>query len=181
MPSGTILAHKHTLLETYAGFFRALATESFTAVRHWLHPELERMIHTQCQKNGEGSFLRSLRHGLGSASQRLRLGSSQAEGAGQIRTQLLNEMGEQAGSVRFVLSGDGWRIYAVEVWTAPKPVAAPRVAEMPRTPVARPTQTVPSRQTLLNRTTLAQTAMSSGSSMPKLTATNWLRKVTAYS
>lgn len=180
MPTGTILAHKHTLLETYAGFFRSLATESFSAVRHWLHPELERMIHNQCQKNGEGSFLRSLRLGLGSASQRLRLGGSQAEGAGQIRTQLLNEMGEQAGSVRFVLSGDGWRIYAVEVWTAPKPVA-PRSAEVPRPAVARPSQATPSRQTLLHRASLAQTAMSSGSSMPKLTATNWLRKVTAYS
>ena len=172
MPTGTILAHKHTLYESYAGFFRALATESFAAVRHWLHPELERMIFQQCQKCGEASFLRSLRHGLGSASQRLRLGSSQADGAGQIRTQLLNETGDQAGSVRFVLSGDGWRIYAVEVWTAAKPVQRPA----PTPAVERP-QPLPQRQTLLTRTTLANSTMG----VPKVTsATSWFRKATQF-
>lgn len=170
MPTGTILAHKHTLYETYAGFFRALATESFAAVRHWLHPELERLIFNQCQKNGEAGFLRSLRHGLGSASQRLRLGSSQADGAGQIRTQLLNEAGDQAGSVRFVLSGDGWRIYAVEVWTAAKPVQRP-------VPVVERPQPLPQRQTLLTRTTLAN----STAGVPKVSsATSWLRKATFH-
>ena len=117
MNTGTILAHKHTLYETFAGFFRALATESFSAVRQWLHPELERLIFDQCQRNGETSFLRSLRHGLGSATQRLRLGGSTPMGAGEIRTELVTATGEKAGRVRFVLSNDGWRIYAVEVWT----------------------------------------------------------------
>lgn len=174
MPSGTILAHKHTLYETYAGFFRALATESFSAVRHWLHPELERLIFNQCQKNGETSFLRSLRHGLGSASQRLRLGSSQADGAGQIRTQLLNDMGDQAGSVRFVLSGDGWRIYAVEVWTAPRAVQAPPQVPLQRaTPSPQPPQT---RSTALHRTAVANNS----NGVPKMGVTNWFRKATAY-
>jgi hypothetical protein len=183
MPSGTILAHKHTLYETYAGFFRALATESFAAVRHWLHPELERLIFTQCQKNGEASFLRSLRYGLGNASQRLRLGASQADGAGQIRTQLLNENGEQAGNVRFVLSGDGWRIYAVEVWTAARPLpqrTPPVVQERPAA-VPRTTSRLPvaaGGQTLLRQTTLAQAQATTG--VPRMSATNWLRKATAY-
>lgn len=132
MPAGTILAHKHTLYETYAGFFRALATESFSAVRDWLHPELERLIGSQCRRTGEAQFLRSLRMGLGSTSQRLRLGSSQAEGAGQIRTQLLNPRGDQAGSVRFILARDGWRIYAVEVWTAGRPPSRPSNVEVGR-------------------------------------------------
>lgn len=176
MPSGTILAHKHTLYETYAGFFRALATESFAAVRHWLHPELERLIFHQCQKKGEVSFLRGLRHGLGNASQRLRLGASQADGAGQIRTQLLNEGGEQAGNVRFVLAGDGWRIYAVEVWTASRPVA--RQAAAPAVPPARAAApATPRGQTLLKQTTLAQATHG----MKKMSATGWLRKATAYS
>jgi hypothetical protein len=173
MATGTILAHKHTLYETYAGFFRALAAESFAAVRHWLHPELERLIFQQCQKSGEASFLRNLRHGLGSASQRLRLGSSQAEGAGQIRTQLLNEQGDQAGSVRFVLSGDGWRIYAVEVWTAARPAAAPPLT-MHR-PQGQPLR--PAGQPLpLGRTAMANTT----SGVPKMSATSWLKKATAY-
>ena len=171
MPSGTILAHKHTLYETYAGFFRALATESFAAVRHWLHPELERLIFQQCQKSGEVSFLRNLRHGLGSASQRLRLGTSQADGAGQIRTQLLNEGGDQAGSVRFVLSGDGWRIYAVEVWTAARAAQRPQGVPMERAP-----QPPPQRQTMFGRTAMSNT----NSGVPKMSATNWLRKATAY-
>ena len=184
MPTGTILAHKHTLYETYSGFFRALATESFSAVRHWLHPELARLIYTQCQKSGEVSFLRNLRHGLGSASQRLRLGSSQADGAGQIRTQLLNEQGDQAGSVRFVLSGDGWRIYAVEVWTSsqgapPQAPArtrrpAPPVTQAPPVPQAQPIP--PAGNTMFARTAISKT-MASG--VPKVT--NWLRKVTVYS
>lgn len=174
MPTGTILAHKHTLYETYAGFFRALATESFAAVRHWLHPELERLIFNQCQKSGEVSFLRSLRHGLGSASQRLRLGASQADGAGQIRTQLLNEAGEQAGSVRFVLSGDGWRIYAVEVWTAPRPVQQQQPVQVQQRP-ARPMPTQMG-QTLLRQTSLAQAS----GGVPKMSATSWFRKATAY-
>jgi hypothetical protein len=172
MPTGTILAHKHTLYETYAGFFRALATESFAAVRHWLHPELERLIFHQCQKSGEVSFLRSLRHGLGSASQRLRLGASQADGAGQIRTQLVNETGDQAGSVRFVLSGDGWRIYAVEVWTAPRPASSPAPAQQVHRQTGR--QPAQGGQTLLKQTTLQ------GNGVPKMTATSWLRKATAY-
>lgn len=171
MPSGTILAHKHTLVEAYAGFFRALATESFSAVRHWLHPELERLISQQCQKTGEVSFLRNLRHGLGSASQRLRLGTSQAEGAGQIRSQLLNDAGDQAGSVRFVLSGDGWRIYAVEVWTAPRQAA----------PVASPVtvrRSQPLPVTRLKETKLPKATMSG---VPKmLAATRWLTRSTIY-
>lgn len=180
MPTGTILAHKHTLYETYSGFFRALATESFTAVRHWLHPELERLIHHQCRKNGEVSFLRGLKAGLGSASQRLRLGSSQAEGAGQIRTQLLNESGEQAGSVRFVLSGDGWRIYAVEVWTASKAEAqAPKQATLPVEIRRQPQpQSLRATTAMLARTTMAAPKPQPG--VPKLSATNWLRKMTAF-
>lgn len=166
MPSGTILAHKHTLVEAYAGFFRALATESFTAVRHWLHPELERLIAQQCHRKGEAAFLRGLRHGLGSASQRLRLGSSQAEGAGQIRSQLLNEAGEQAGSVRFVLSGDGWRIYAVEVWTAPKAVPVAEAAPVRR---SQPLPITKLKENKLSSNTL--------SGVPKmLAATRWLTR-----
>jgi hypothetical protein len=176
MQIGTILAHKHTLYETYAGFFRALATESFSAVRHWLHPELERLIFHQCQKTGEATFLRSLRHGLGSASQRLRLGASQADGAGQIRTQLLNDGGDQAGSVRFVLSGDGWRIYAVEVWTAPRPVESPPQVSVQRPTAAPPRQTAMASQ---RQTSMARTAMSSTAGVPK--ATSWLRRATAFS
>lgn len=184
MPTGTILAHKHTLYETYSGFFRALATESFTAVRHWLHPELERLIFQQCQKKGEASFLRGLRHGLGSASQRLRLGSSQAEGAGQIRTQLVNEAGEQAGSVRFVLSGDGWRVYAVEVWTAPK-AAAPVPSEVARpAPVAiemRRPQVAPATPQPLRTSMFARTAVAAPRpAVPKMSATSWFRKATAF-
>ena len=117
MNSGTILAHKHTLCEAFAGFFRALATERFAAVRDWMHPELEQLVQKQCERLGEATFLRNLRHGLGSATQRVRLGASQAEGARQIKTELLSPTGQEAGSVRFVLSPDGWRIYAVEVWT----------------------------------------------------------------
>lgn len=167
MPTGTILAHKHTLVEAYAGFFRALATESFAAVRHWLHPELERLISQQCHRTGEVAFLRNLRHGLGSASQRLRLGSSQAEGAGQIRSQLINDAGEQAGSVRFVLSGDGWRIYAVEVWTAPKP-AAP-VSQPVAVRRAQPLPMTKLKETKLSRNTLG--------GVPKmLAATRWLTR-----
>lgn len=117
MRQGTILAHKHTLCEAFAGFFRALATEQFSAVREWLHPELEQLVYKQCERLGESTFLRNLRQGLGSATQRVRLGASQAEGARQIRTELLGPTGAQAGSVRFVLSPDGWRIFSVEVWT----------------------------------------------------------------
>lgn len=117
MSRGTILAHKHTLCEAFAGFFRALATERFSEVRDWLHPELEALVGKQCDRLGEGAFLRNLRQGLGNATQRVRLGSSVAEGARQIRTELLTPEGEKAGSVRFVLSPDGWRIYALEVWT----------------------------------------------------------------
>ncbi len=130
MPTGFILAHKHTLGECYGGFFRALATESFNAVRHWLHPELEQLIQQQCHRKGEAAFLRSLRLGLGSASKRLRLGTSQPEGARQIRAQLLTPSGDQAGSVRFVLMRDGWRIYALEVWNEarnPNPAASAEV------------------------------------------------------
>lgn len=145
MSRGTILAHKHTLCEAFTGFFRALATERFSAVRDWLHPELEQLIRKQCEKLGEGAFLRNLRHGLGNATQRVRLGSSVAEGAKQIRTELLSPTGEQAGTVRFVLAPDGWRIYALEVWTKsgpprparPQPQARRR--EIPPTlPVASP-------------------------------------------
>lgn len=130
MSRGTILAHKHTLCEAFAGFFRALATERFSEVRNWLHPELEQLVRTQCERLGEAAFLRNLRHGLGSATQRLRLGASLAEGARQIKTELLSPSGHQAGSIRFVLAPDGWRIYAVEVWTnssppVKKPVQAP--------------------------------------------------------
>ena len=119
MSRGTILAHKHTLCEAFAGFFRALATERFVAVRDWLHPELEQLIRGQCERLGEGAFLRNLRFGLGNATQRVRLGSSVAEGAKQIRTELLSADGAQRGTVRFVLAPDGWRIYALEVWTKP--------------------------------------------------------------
>lgn len=115
MSRGTILAHKHTLCEAFTGFFRALATERFAAVRNWLHPELEELILNQCDRLGEGAFLRNLRVGLGSATQRVRLGASVAEGARRIRTELLSPLGEQAGSVCFVLSEDGWRIYSLEV------------------------------------------------------------------
>lgn len=117
MSRGTILAHKHTLCEAFTGFFRALSTERFSEVRDWLHPELEALVGKQCERLGESSFLRNLRHGLGNATQRVRLGASVAEGARQIRTELLAPSGEKAGSVRFVLSPDGWRIYALEVWT----------------------------------------------------------------
>lgn len=116
MSRGTILAHKHTLCEAFTGFFRALATERFAEVQHWLHPELEQLIRKQCERVGESAFLRNLRYGLGSATQRVRLGASQAEGARQIRTELLSPSGHQAGSVRFVLSPDGWRIYSLEVF-----------------------------------------------------------------
>ena len=81
MSRGTILAHKHTLCEAFTGFFRALATERFSEVRHWLHPELEQLIRKQCDRVGEAAFLRNLKLGLGSATQRVRLGASQAEGA----------------------------------------------------------------------------------------------------
>lgn len=136
MSRGTILAHKHTLCEAFTGFFRALATERFGEVRHWLHPELEALVWKQCDRLGEAAFLRNLRQGLGSATQRVRLGASQAEGARQIRTELLSPTGHQAGTVRFVLSPDGWRIYSVEVFTnssAPKPAPTPVV----RKPVPR--------------------------------------------
>jgi len=128
MSRGTILAHKHTLCEAFTGFFRALASERFVVVREWLHPELESLIWKQCERMGETAFLRGLRVKLGSATQRVRLGSSQAEGARQIKTELLGPDGTQAGSVRFVLSTDGWRIYSVEVWSnvgAPPQMRAP--------------------------------------------------------
>ena len=67
MSRGTILAHKHTLCEAFTGFFRALATERFGAVREWLHPELEQLVRKQCERLGEAAFLRNLRHGLGTA------------------------------------------------------------------------------------------------------------------
>ena len=127
MSRGTILAHKHTLCEAFAGFFRALATERFSEVRNWVHPELEQLVRTQCERLGEAAFLRNLRHGLGSATQRLRLGASLAEGARQIKTELLSPSGHQAGSIRFVLAPDGWRIYAVEVWTNSAPPARKQV------------------------------------------------------
>lgn len=140
MSRGTILAHKHTLCEAFAGFFRALATERFSEVRHWLHPELEELVRKQCERLGEATFLRSLRHGLGSATQRVRLGSSQAEGARQIKTELLSPNGLQAGSVRFVLSPDGWRIYALEVFTnsgqptVKRPASRPQPVQITRNP-----------------------------------------------
>lgn len=138
MSRGTILAHKHTLCEAFTGFFRALATERFSEVRQWLHPELEELIRKQCDRAGEAAFLRNLRLGLGSATQRVRLGSSQAEGARQIRTELLSPSGQQAGSVRFVLSLDGWRIYSLEVFTnsgqRPGPPQRPMQVAQPPTP-----------------------------------------------
>jgi hypothetical protein len=137
MSRGTILAHKHTLCEAFTGFFRALATERFFEVRQWLHPELELLIRKQCDRVGEAAFLRNLRYGLGSATQRVRLGASQAEGARQIRTELLAPTGQQAGSVRFVLSPDGWRIYSLEVFKdsgspqSPPPQRPIQVAQKP--------------------------------------------------
>ena len=132
MSRGTILAHKHTLCEAFAGFFRALATERFSSVRNWLHPELEELIANQCNRLGETAFLRNLRHGLGSATQRVRLGSSVAEGARRIRTELVGPTGEQIGSVCFVLSVDGWRIYSLEVRKSSSP---PRMRQAPPTAV----------------------------------------------
>lgn len=202
MPLGAILAHKHTLVEAYAGFFRALATESFAAVRQWLHPELEQLIFRQCQQQGETVFLRGLRHGLGSASQRLRLGSSQAQGAGQIRTQLVDEQGEQAGSVRFVLVPDGWRVYAVEVWTASKPPMhkhAPAVAprhsgsvrkrELPgvdssRGACSRPSKIesarVSSSKASCGAAATSSSPQNSSESGGMMKVTSWLRKLTLH-
>lgn len=135
MSRGTILAHKHTLCEAFTGFFRALATERFFEVRQWLHPELEQLIRKQCDRVGEAAFLRNLRYGLGSATQRVRLGASQAEGARQIRTELLSPTGDQAGTVRFVLSPDGWRIYSLEVFKdsgkPQRPQSPVQVAQQP--------------------------------------------------
>lgn len=120
MSKATFLAHKHTLYESFSGFFRALSSERFSDVRHWLHPELEELISKQCDRLGEGSFLRSLRLGLGSANQRVRLGSSKADGARRIKTELRGPGGNQAGTVCFVLSADGWRIYSLEIWSNSK-------------------------------------------------------------
>lgn len=177
MHTGTILAHKHTLVETYAGFFRALSTESFASVRQWLHPELERLIAMQCHKIGENKFLRSLRHGLGSATQRLRLGGSQADGAGQIRTELLTPRGERAGHVRFVLSGDGWRIYAIEVYTnsssRPSSAATGRGSPLPSATAQKLADTQVYQQQ-------PQTGRSSSKpGAPRALSSRWLAKVYA--
>ncbi len=115
MPTGFILAQKHTLRDCFAGFFRALSSEKLKEVRPWLHPELDQLIAQQCHRLGEANFLRSLRLGLGSASNRLKLGASRPEGAGQIRADLVHHTGDPAGACRFVLMPDGWRIYALEV------------------------------------------------------------------
>ena len=181
MNSGTILAHKHTLCEAFAGFFRALATERFSVVRDWVHPELEQLVQKQCERLGEATFLRNLRHGLGSATQRVRLGASQAEGARQIKTELLSPTGQEAGSVRFVLSPDGWRIYAVEVWTSSKKQG-------------RPSKPVASQTTLVSSDDMP-VAVSRGcsmkqrgpkkpkrkSKMPKMLSKKWLKTIYASS
>ena len=121
MSQATFLAHKHTLYESFSGFFRSLVSERFSDVRHWLHPDLEQLVRKQCEVLGEVVFLRSLRQGLGSANQRVRLGSSKAEGARKIRTALRGPQGHQTGTVSFVLSPDGWRIYSVEIWSKTSP------------------------------------------------------------
>lgn len=193
MPLGTILAHKHTLLEAYTGFFRALVSESFAAVRLWLHPELERLIQAQCRQHGEASFLRGLREGLGSVSSRMRLGSSQAQGAGQIVSQLINEVGDEAGCVRFVLSGDGWRIYAVEVWTAARPTVARQEARQVHFQSAERNLnstatgqgssnlklTRPPIVSAKSQATIAESPLDQGRSQG-LAVTKWLRKMTFH-
>jgi hypothetical protein len=162
MSRGTILAHKHTLCEAFTGFFRALATERFFEVRQWLHPELEQLIRKQCDRVGEAPFLRNLRHGLGSATQRVRLGASQAEGARQIRTELLAPNGMQAGTVCFVLSPDGWRIYSLEVF---------KDSGKPARPPQRPVQ-------------VAQNSAATGkpkrkSKIPKMSPKKWFKTIYA--
>ncbi len=169
MSRGTILAHKHTLCEAFTGFFRALATERFSEVRNWLHPELEQLVRNQCERLGEGSFLRGLRHGLGSATQRVRLGASQAEGARQIKTELLSPTGTPAGMVRFVLSPDGWRIYSVEVWTSSK-----------GGPPSRPSPQIQQQRTQTqSRPVIAQRPpkKKSRSRMPKMLPQKWLSTI----
>lgn len=169
MSRGTILAHKHTLCEAFTGFFRALATERFSEVRDWLHPELEELVGKQCERLGEISFLRNLRHGLGNATQRVRLGASVAEGARQIRTELLAPSGERAGSVRFVLSPDGWRIYALEVWTNSGP--GPRPAKPAPPPVVSPRKPLPS--------TIPTAKPKSKSKIPIMQAKKWFTTIYA--
>ncbi len=170
MSRGTILAHKHTLCEAFTGFFRALATERFGAVREWLHPELEQLVRKQCERLGEAAFLRNLRQGLGTATQRVRLGSSRAEGARQILTELLSPTGDQAGTVRFVLSPDGWRIYSLEVWTN---------SGKPQQQRSRPTST---RQAPYDAPTPVPVAASKPvkkSKLPKMLAQKWFKTVYA--
>jgi hypothetical protein len=136
-----------------------------------LHPELEQLIRKQCERLGESVFLRNLRQGLGSATQRVRLGSSVAEGARQIKTDLLSPEGDQAGSVRFVLAPDGWRIYSIEVWTNSTggPIRPVRREQMPvkREPV--PVQTV-------QRTQLSSPAAQKRrkSKLPRMFSKKWL-------
>jgi quinol monooxygenase YgiN len=168
MSKGTILAHKHTLCEAFTGFFRALATERFSAVRDWLHPELEQLVRKQCERLGEVAFLRNLRHGLGSATQRVRLGASKAEGARQIRTELLSPTGAPAGTVVFVLSPDGWRIYSVEVWTNSS--AASQQRRQPQaTQIAR-TQSIPVSEPMKTK---------KRSKLPKMLPQKWLKTIYA--
>lgn len=164
MSRGTILAHKHTLCEAFTGFFRALATERFSEVRHWLHPELEQLIRKQCDRVGEAAFLRNLKLGLGSATQRVRLGASQAEGARQIRTELLAPTGQQAGTVRFVLSPDGWRIYSLEVFTNSGRRPAP------------PQQQPPVQ---IARAPVPQEKRKSSSKLPKMSPKKWFATIYA--
>ena len=139
MSRGTILAHKHTLCEAFTGFFRALATERFSEV------------------------LRNLKLGLGSATQRVRLGASQAEGARQIRTELLAPTGQQAGTVRFVLSPDGWRIYSLEVFTN----SGRRPTPPPQPPVQIAKAPVP------------QEKRKSSSKLPKMSPKKWFATIYA--
>lgn len=146
MSRGTILAHKHTLCEAFAGFLRALATERFSEVRDWLHPELEALVQKQCDKLGEIAFLRNLKGGLGTTTAGMRLGSSQAEGARQIRTELIGNNGVPAGTVRFVLSPDGWRIYALEVWSNSGQPPTPKAKPVPPVQVARTSRPEPPRR-----------------------------------
>ena len=166
MSKATFLAHKHTLYESFSGFFRALASEKFSDVRDWLHPELEQLIFKQCERLGEAAFLRSLRQGLGSANQRVRLGSSKAEGARKIRTELRGPEGNQAGTVCFVLSTDGWRIYSVEIWSN-------SASSKPKAPVVRTRGSASSSAW----PKAVKSRKKKGSKLPKILSKDWLKTI----